>query len=149
MLVALGTPLTSNPRPWKHFEVPALLVNAYEIIKRKGLLNEIRLKGGLHSFLEYDGVVFMDSGGFQAMKYGVEIDLNKLAKIYLTVDADYYFSLDYPSLSSKEKTRKKIDRTIKNFKKMRKHIEKLIPIVHPNLTRALEEYEAYLSLIHI
>ena len=142
MLVALGTPLKGRPRPWEHFKVPALMVNAYEIIKSEKLRRDIQAKGGLHEFLNYDGTIFLDSGGFQAMKHGIDIQISELIDVYEMAGADYYFSLDYPS-SSARNSEKKILRTISNFEKLRKTMEHVIPVVHPNIKRALREYEAY------
>lgn len=142
MLVALGTPLKGRPRPWEHFRVPALMVNAYEIIKSEKLRRDLQAKGGLHEFLNYEGTIFLDSGGFQAMKHGIDIEIRRLIDVYKMAQADYYFSLDYPSPSARN-SEKKIIRTISNFEKLRKSIEHVIPVVHPNLKRALREYEAY------
>jgi len=140
--VALGTPLKGRPRPWEHFKVPALMANVYEIINSKKLRKAIQAKGGLHEFLNYDGTIFLDSGGFQAMKHGIHIKISKLVEIYKMAGADYYFSLDYPSPLARN-SKKKILRTISNFEKLRKTIEHIIPIVHPNIKRALTEYEVY------
>lgn len=140
--MALGTPLKGRPRPWEHFKVPALMVNAYEIIKSEKLRRDIQAKGGLHEFLNYDGTIFLDSGGFQAMKHGIDIQISELIDVYEMAGADYYFSLDYPS-SSARNSEKKILRTISNFEKLRKTMEHIIPVVHPNISRALREYEAF------
>lgn len=143
MLIALGMPLRGKPRPWQHFRVPALMISAYEIIRNERIWREIRGKGGLREYLGYDGIIFLDSGGFQAMKYNIDIDAEKLINIYRMIDADYYFSLDYPSISAKENIEEKISRTIKNFEKIREYVKNVIPIVHPDIERALREYIAY------
>jgi len=140
--VALGTPLKGRPRPWEHFKVPALMVNAYEIIKSEKLRRDIQAKGGLHEFLNFNGTIFLDSGGFQAMKHGIDIEIDKLIDVYKMAGADYYFSLDYPSPSARN-SEKKIIRTILNFEKLRESMEHVIPVVHPDIKRALREYEAY------
>jgi tRNA-guanine family transglycosylase len=142
LLIALGTPVRGIPRPWQYFEVPALMVNAYEIIKNETLRREIQAKGGLHNFLDYDGIIFLDSGGFQAMRYNFDIKIKKLIEVYKMANADYYFSLDYPSINPGDEE-ERILRTIRNFKKLRKIIENVIPVVHPNTERAVREYEAY------
>jgi len=118
------------------------MVNAYEIIRKEKLRREIQAKGGLHNFLNYDGIIFLDSGGFQAMRYNFDIEVEKLIEVYKIVGADYYFSLDYPSINP-ENEEEKISRTIQNFKKLREVLENVIPIVHPNIERAIREYEAY------
>jgi len=142
MLIALGTPLRGRPRPWEHFKVPAIMVNAYEIIRNKTLRQDIQTKGGIHEFLDYDGTVFLDSGGFQAMVYGIDIKLEKLVDIYNMAQPDYCFSLDYPS-SLARNSEKKIARTISNYEELRKSFRKVIPVLHPKMERALREYEAY------
>lgn len=144
MLVALGTPLKGRPRPWEHFKVPALMVNAYEIIKSEKMRRDIQAKGGLHEFLNYDGTIFLDSGGFQAMRHDIEIKINELISVYKIAQADYYFSLDYPSMSARN-SKEKIRKTILTFKKLVKIVENVIPIIHPNVERALREYEAYMK----
>jgi len=142
LLIALGTPLKGRPRPWEHFEFPAIMANAYEIIKKEKLRQEIKAKGGLHRFLKYDGIIFLDSGGFQAMAHGIDIKLKSLIEVYNFAKADYYFSLDYPS-SSARNSEKKIARTISNYKELKKVVGQVIPIVHPKIERAIREYEAY------
>ncbi|MEM2742234.1 MAG: hypothetical protein QXG39_04915 [Candidatus Aenigmatarchaeota archaeon] len=142
MLVALGTPLKGRPRPWEYFKVPALMVNAYEIIKNEKLREEIEKKGGLNDFLNFDGTIFLDSGGYQAMKNGINIKIDDLVKVYKIAEADFYFSLDYPSYKLGN-CKSKITKTITNYEKLRKVFENVIPIVHPDINRALIEFNAY------
>lgn len=141
MQVVLGTPLKGRPRPWECFKVPALIVNAYEIIKNKNLRREIQGKG-LHDFLNYDGIIFLDSGGYQAMKKGIGIEIEDLVNVYKLAEADFYFSLDYPSYTPRN-CKVKMAKTIANYEKLCKVIENVIPIVHPDINRALTEFEAY------
>jgi len=127
-----------------YFEVPALLVNSYEILKNEKLYLKIRERGGIKKFLDYDGIVYLDSGGFQAMRHKLDIDLKVLVKIYRASRADYYFSLDYPSpkaIASDDD----VSRTITNYKELRKSIRDVIPIVHPPYERMLKEFEAYME----
>ena len=141
MLIALGTPLKGRPRPWEYFKVPALMVNAYEIIKNGRLRKEIQAKG-LHEFLNYDGTIFLDSGGYQAMRRGIDIKIEDLVYIYKLANADFYFSLDYPSYESSS-SKSKIEKTIANYERLIKIVENVIPIVHPDINRALIEFDAY------
>jgi len=142
LLVILGMPLNGVPNPWEHFDVPAIMLNAYEIIKRAGLRKKIRKEGGLHNFLNYNGKIFLDSGGYQAMKNKITINLDVLKKVYHTVKADYYFSLDYPSLNVVYDI-EKIRLTISNYLELRKYFNNLIPVIHPPQYRAIEEFETY------
>jgi queuine/archaeosine tRNA-ribosyltransferase len=139
--VALGTPLKARPRPWEYFKVPALMVNAYEIIKDEDLRREIQARG-LHEFLNHDGIIFLDSGGYQAMKKGIDIKIEDLIHVYKLARSDFYFSLDYPSYTPKN-SKIKIAKTIANYEKLCEALENVIPIVHPNINRALTEFEAY------
>ncbi len=139
--MALGTPLKARPRPWEHFKIPALMVNAYEIIKNEKLRREIQARG-LHDFLNYDGIIFLDSGGYQAMKGGIDVKIEDLIEVYKMAEADYYFSLDYPSFTARNCERK-IAKTIANYEKLRRVLENVIPIVHPDMNRALAEFGAY------
>jgi len=142
LLITLGTPLGGKPRPWEHFKVPALMVNAYEMIKENWLRQKVREKGGLHNVLDFDGIVLLDSGGYQSMIHGIEVNLKLLKEIFEMSKADYLFSLDYPcSLIKNNKIKTQL--TISNYHELSQIIKEVIPIVHPPLRRALEEYEAY------
>lgn len=113
------------------------------MIKSEKLRQDVKKRGGVHNFLNFDGIIFLDSGGFQAMAHEITIQLKHLVKIYRIAKADYYFSLDYPSLTAGNCS-KKIMLTITNYERLRKEFyEEIIPVVHPNLSRALFEYEAY------
>jgi len=129
----LGTPIANRSiSPWKYFEVPAIMVNSAEIIKKK-MLEKIKAKGGLHKYLEYNGEIYLDSGGFQILNNNMHIPLNRLVKVIETTGADYFFSLDIPSSPSdsfriREKKRKK---TVENYVKLKKKYDSVIPIVQP------------------
>jgi queuine/archaeosine tRNA-ribosyltransferase len=117
------------------------MVNAYEIIKNEKLRREIQEKG-LHELLNYDGIIFLDSGGYQAMKKGVDIKIEDIIEVYKLAEADFYFSLDYPSYRVRN-SRVKIAKTVANYERLCNVLENVIPIVHPNMNRALTEFEAY------
>jgi len=138
----LGTPLNGVPKPWEHFDVPAIMVNAYEIVRSKKLKEEIRKAGSLKNFMNYDGTIYVDSGGYQAMKNKIDIDLNELKEVYKITRADYYFSLDYPS-SSVGYDNEKTNLTISNYLKLKKYFDELIPVIHPPFRRAIEEFKIY------
>ncbi|MEM4170801.1 MAG: tRNA-guanine transglycosylase, partial [Thermoplasmata archaeon] len=62
-----------SPREMKEdFGIKAIITNAY-IIKRDSKLREKALNEGLHSMLDFDGIIMTDSGTFQSHMYG-EID---------------------------------------------------------------------------
>jgi len=145
VVFVLSEALTNVPpefRIWKVFKIPALLINAYDVIVRKHFLKKIKEKGGLHSFLDFDGLIFVDSGGFQIMRYGLKISLDQIIEVYKVLKADYYFSLDYPCPFVKNAEKKVLD-TVCNFIKLHKHFANVIPIIHYPLTRGLRQLEIY------
>lgn len=63
-----------TPEQLKSANVPILLCNAYHLAKRPGE-KIIRQLGGLHKFMNWDGPILTDSGGFQVFS------LSKLTKL--------------------------------------------------------------------
>jgi queuine/archaeosine tRNA-ribosyltransferase len=77
-----------NPRPWGLFEVPSLMVNAYDIIKQKVKIASI------HDLLAYNGIVFCDSGGWQILQGKKDVDIYEIMDVQRRLDADLYAVLD-------------------------------------------------------
>ena len=63
-----------NHHDLKQFDINQMLCNAYHLYLRPGL-DLIEKAGGLHKFMNYDGSILTDSGGFQVFS------LAKLMKI--------------------------------------------------------------------
>jgi tRNA-guanine transglycosylase len=53
----------------KDLKIPCLLSNTYHLHLKPGE-KEIKKKNGLHGYMNFKGVIFTDSGGFQAMSLG-------------------------------------------------------------------------------
>ena len=123
----LGYMIRKKPRPWEYFDVNTIMVNAYEIVEKKISINSI------HEFLNTDGLVMMDSGGFQLMKKNIRITPAKILEIYKQAEPDIGVVLDYPlnplDLSDRMKRWKK---TLKNTRFMldNSHDIVLMPVVH-------------------
>jgi len=123
----LGYIITNKPRPWEFFNVNAIMVNAYEIVEKKIMINSI------HEFLNTDGLVMMDSGGFQLMKKNIHITPPKILEIYKQAKPDIGVVLDYPfnplELDNRIKRWKK---TLENTRFMlnNSHDIVLMPVVH-------------------
>ncbi len=152
--LVLGT-IFGRPYPWLYgIRVRAVMVNAYEIVQRKiideGKGSNIR---NLLNIDDDDVELWIDSGGYQFLKRNIDFSVEKLARIYNSIDADYYVSLDYPpSPTDDNKTRlKKIEKTIKNYHKLYHLLdsdkrEKLLPVYHLSSSRILEkQYNEYYS----
>lgn len=55
--------------------VEALITNAYHLMIRPGV-ELIEDQGGLHDFINWDGIIFTDSGGFQMIRSGFKQDIS-------------------------------------------------------------------------
>lgn len=58
-----------SPKDIKYMKIPALLSNTYHLHLKPGE-KIIENKGGLHKYMNFKGIIFTDSGGFQAMSLG-------------------------------------------------------------------------------
>ncbi|MHA1589231.1 MAG: hypothetical protein ACTSVA_01320 [Candidatus Njordarchaeales archaeon] len=142
-VIVIGDILLSNIRPWKIFPdtTTDVMISSYELLTKRGILAKIRARGGIRSFLELDDKIklWLDSGGYQIMRKGLNISIERIARIYEEIDADFYISLDYPTLpgDSPRVREKKMRRNIKNFEFLINRFpdKTIIPVIHfsPNL----------------
>ncbi|MCC6020700.1 MAG: tRNA-ribosyltransferase [Thermoproteaceae archaeon] len=135
MIVALGTPLAASPRPWLYFDVPAVMVNALEI------------KRDPRAVLGYEGELWMDSGGYQILKRGLSINVDRLVEIYRRVDAQLYFSLDVPPSPGDppDAAERKMRKSYENWVRMRRALgDSVVPVLHVYRDQSL--FERFLRL---
>lgn len=59
----------------RQISVEALITNVYHLIMRPGI-QIIEDAGGLHEFMNWDGIIFTDSGGFQMIRDGFKSSLD-------------------------------------------------------------------------
>ena len=79
---------------WNKYGIQALITNSYVIWKHEKL-KEKALSEGIHSLLEYPGVVMTDSGTFQSYVYGdVEVDVKEIAEFQHDIGVDIATMLD-------------------------------------------------------
>ncbi len=126
--VILGTPINSRPKPWLYFHVPALMVNAYDIIKNKD-----RKEHTIKNILQYDGEVWMDSGGYQFLRHGKIPDIEDLSRVYDKFwDVRYYLNLDYPPspTDSDNELRIKLEKSLRNYEYLIKRFDNVLPVIH-------------------
>lgn len=71
-----GTVKTISPEELKSFGAKIILSNTYHLFLRPGH-ELIRKAGGLHRFMNWDGAILTDSGGFQVFSLG---DLRKITE---------------------------------------------------------------------
>lgn len=129
MILALGTPLPANVKPWKYFDVDAVMVSAYYILKSASVKRRVYEKG-LKDYLDFDGLVILDSGVFQLMNSHKEVELERISELYSHIEgADVKLSFDWPD-----------DRITQNYKQMTKFcVEPVIPYTKLDLLEYFED----------
>lgn len=132
MILALGTPLPANVKPWKYFNVDAVMVSAH-YVRGNGSIRRQVYEKGIKEVLDFDGTVILDSGAFQALRCGKGLLLDELMSIYRHVgDADIKLSLDWPD-----------DKIVENYEKLRKL--EVCPVVPVHDLKCLEYFEESVS----
>ena len=125
MILALGTPLPTYVKPWEYFDVDAVMVSAYYILKSKSVKSAILAKG-IKDYLNFDGLVVLDSGVFQLINSGKNIDLQEIIDLYRMVEGvDIKLSFDYPD-----------NKIVEQYEKLRHlNVEPIIPANQFNLIK--------------
>jgi len=123
------------PKPWRHFEIEGVMVNAYEILRKKR--NNIIMEKGIHNYLNFEGLITMDSGGFLFMKKNaLEICPGTILELYERGKPNFGVILDHPiqpGLPKNEKKKRQM-KTLENTKYMmtaqKGKNPVLIPVIH-------------------
>lgn len=97
---------TIEPREmWDRYGVDALITNSYVVWKHEKL-KEPALSNGIHSLLDYPGIVVTDSGTFQSYIYGdVEVGVEEIVAFQRDIGVDIGTMLDVfgrPDMSREE-----------------------------------------------
>ncbi|MEM2429267.1 MAG: tRNA guanosine(15) transglycosylase TgtA [Nitrososphaerales archaeon] len=84
-----------HPSELKKIGFEAIMTNAYITMKHYG---EEAKKRGIHSILNFDGIIATDSGGYQVLEYG-ELDTTpiEIAKFQEAIGSDIAIVLDKPT----------------------------------------------------
>lgn len=87
----------NTPRYWEEYpSINTAMFNAAILsMNRRGCLGAV-LHLGVHRFIRFFGVAFVDSGGFIYRKYKLTIKPDKLLEIQEKMGADIGSTLDYP-----------------------------------------------------
>ena len=107
----------NTPRYWEKFpQINTAMFNAALLsLNRRGILGSL-LHIGIHRFIRFFGVAFVDSGGFLYRKYRLAIKPEKILRIQEKIGADIASTLDYPIDCKVLSENDKILRTINNAK---------------------------------
>ena len=86
---------TIEPREmWDKYGIQALITNSYVIWKHDKLKDEA-IKNGVHSLLDYPGMIMTDSGTFQSYVYGdVEVGVEEIVQFQKDIGVDVATMLD-------------------------------------------------------
>ena len=86
---------TIEPREmWDKYGIQALITNSYVIWKHEKL-KSVALSDGVHSLLDYPGMVMTDSGTFQSYVYGdVEVGVEEIVQFQKDIGVDVATMLD-------------------------------------------------------
>jgi 7-cyano-7-deazaguanine tRNA-ribosyltransferase len=93
-----------------------VITNAYTTLRHYG--DEAR-KRGIHSIINYDGVVMTDSGGYQVLEYGsIGVKPSIIAQFEIDIRSDIPVPLDKPTGYGLkyEKAKDYVEETLKNAK---------------------------------
>ncbi len=107
---------TIEPREmWDKYGIQALITNSYVIWKHENL-KEKALAEGVHSLIDYPGVIMTDSGTFQSYIYGdVEVGVEEIVQFQKDIGVDIATMLDVftrPDMTYSQ-VEKAVDETIK------------------------------------
>ena len=70
---------------WDKYGIQALITNSYVIWKHEKL-KSVALSDGVHSLLDYPGMIMTDSGTFQSYVYGdVEVGVEEIVQFRKTL----------------------------------------------------------------
>ncbi|MCI4464677.1 MAG: tRNA-ribosyltransferase [Thermoproteus sp.] len=122
MRVVLGTPVRTEPKPWLHFDVAAVMVNALDADKRA------------RELLGFEGELWVDSGGYQILKRGLSISPHALARRYRDIGCDVCLSLDIPPSPADppDVADRKAEASYRNWLVLKSELPdaKIVPVVH-------------------
>jgi len=127
----IGSPI----RLWDYFDVEGIMLNAYDIIKKKKA--EEVAKVGVHKYLGFEGYIAIDSGGYLFMKNKkVPITPEELVEYYERWKPNFAVVLDHPihPLLSSVEVRKRQEMTLE-YTKIIVETKKtgnpvIIPVIH-------------------
>ncbi|MHA1222503.1 MAG: hypothetical protein ACTSP3_04435 [Candidatus Heimdallarchaeaceae archaeon] len=133
-----GTPINAQPEPSFLQEFSSnnigILVNSADILSKQKIKDKI-LENNLKNFLNYNGKIMLDSGGFLFQKRNeINIKMKELLFLYKKAKPDVCVALDHPidpKLSYHQNYKRRI-KSLKNLEIMVKENldSELIPVIH-------------------
>jgi len=143
MLLVYGHPAGQLLRLWETFEVKAIMLNAFQLSRSRKLMKKLENGKGLREALGIPEEVelWLDSGGYQALKRGVKLEPEAVVKWYNLMKPDYCVALDLPVGPNDPKAGKKVERNIEVAKEMSERVGcSLLPVYHPVSEELFQRY---------
>ncbi|WP_456365675.1 tRNA guanosine(15) transglycosylase TgtA [Thermococcus sp.] len=112
--------LIVTPKELKEMGFGIIITNSY-IIYKTPELRERALSEGVHGLLDYDGIIEVDSGSFQLMRYGgVEVTNREIVQFQHDIGVDIGTFLDVPTPpdASREKAEEDLRITLRRAKEV-------------------------------
>ncbi len=130
MLLVFGHPASQVLPLWEIIEVKAIMLNAYQLRSKPRIYEKLKKYGIREVFgVPNDVQIWMDSGGYQALRRGINLKAENVVKWYNELKPDFCIALDYPVAPNDSKAREKVDRNISNAKSMYKEVPcELLPV---------------------
>lgn len=138
----------NTPRYWEIFpEINTAMFNAtYILLNNRKVYDKIRLAGGIHRFLNFPGIAFIDSGGFVKARKSLKFNAEIIMKIQEEIGADIASTLDEPFSLRDKDLYEKVYLSVKNAEKAKKKTGMLLyASVHGNDPIVLHNVLKYLS----
>lgn len=110
--------LIVTPKELKEMGFDIIITNSYIIYKDEEL-REKALENGIHRLLGYDGIIEVDSGSFQLMRYGgVEVTNREIIEFQHKIGVDIGTFLDIPTIpdAPREKAEEDLKITLERAK---------------------------------
>ncbi|AIF69953.1 7-cyano-7-deazaguanine tRNA-ribosyltransferase [Palaeococcus pacificus DY20341] len=110
--------LIVSPKELKEMGFGMIITNSYIIYKDKKL-RERALEKGIHELLGYDGIIEVDSGSFQLMRYGgIEVTNREIIEFQHEIGVDIGTFLDIPTIpdAPREKAEEDLKITLERAK---------------------------------
>ncbi len=110
--------LIITPKELKEMGFNIIITNSYIIYKDEELRQKA-LEMGVHKLLDYDGIIEVDSGSFQLMRYGgVEVTNREIIEFQHKIGVDIGTFLDIPTVpdASREKAEEDLRTTLERAK---------------------------------
>lgn len=140
----LGHDLDHQVKVWKSIDnCQGVLVNAYQLLERPRVLNKVT-KYGLKQHLEFQGPIFMDSGGYLFQQSGISnINLDDLHNLYNSTKPEIAAVLDIPlnPVLTDDENELRWQKTLNNTLRMFDNNQNLIlsPIIHAYRSDVIED----------